>query len=70
MMLFNGIDRKDPLKGYTTENCVPCCFEINRAKSDMTIDEFTCLINDTFRHWASDRVDAKSEVCQVVCVKG
>ena len=38
--VYNGIDRLDNSKGYTVENCVPCCFKVNAMKSDMTLDEF------------------------------
>lgn len=38
--VFNGIDRVDNTKGYTVENCVPCCNICNRAKKNMTLDEF------------------------------
>lgn len=30
--IYNGIDRVNPLKGYTVENCVPCCRRCNWAK--------------------------------------
>jgi len=39
-ILYNGIDRKDSTKGYTKENCVPCCHTCNTAKSDRPIGEF------------------------------
>lgn len=29
----HGMDRKDPLKGYTLENVVPCCTSCNRIKN-------------------------------------
>jgi hypothetical protein len=32
--------------GYTYDNCVPCCFEINRAKSDISFSGFLALIKD------------------------
>ena len=35
-----GIDRKDNNKGYTNDNCVPCCGFCNRMKMDHSIDEF------------------------------
>lgn len=38
--LYNGLDRIDPSKGYTVTNIVPCCIICNRAKSDMTINQF------------------------------
>ena len=31
----NGIDRLDSTIGYTVANCVPCCTQCNRAKSDL-----------------------------------
>lgn len=37
---YTGVDRFDNTKGYTIENCVPCCKICNRLKSNMTIDEF------------------------------
>jgi len=36
----NGIDRKNNLEGYTPENSLPCCSICNRAKGDMTYEEF------------------------------
>jgi hypothetical protein len=47
---YNGIDRKNPKLGYTVKNCVPCCYKINRAKSDMPIKEFLSLIGLVSRH--------------------
>ena len=35
-----NLDRMDPLKGYSIENCVPCCGLCNYTKSDnFTYDE-------------------------------
>jgi hypothetical protein len=42
--IYNGLDRIDNSKGHTLENCVSCCKFCNRAKMDMTIDEFKELI--------------------------
>ena len=39
MFKYTGIDRYDNTKGYTVENCVPCCTKCNRMKLDMTPDE-------------------------------
>jgi len=36
----NGLDRLDNSKGYTVENCVPCCFQCNRAKRGHSAAEF------------------------------
>jgi hypothetical protein len=47
--VYNGIDRQDPALGYTATNCVPCCFEVNRAKSDMGCAEFFGLVAEVAR---------------------
>jgi hypothetical protein len=36
----NGIDRKDNNKGYTEENCLPCCTICNRAKNNLNYNVF------------------------------
>jgi hypothetical protein len=36
----NGIDRVDNLKGYISENCVPCCKHCNYVKGDLSIEDF------------------------------
>ena len=36
----NGVDRIDSKLGYNLTNCSPCCNVCNRAKSDMSRDEF------------------------------
>lgn len=40
IFIRNGIDRVDNEKGYTTDNCVPCCWTCNRMKRDLTSDIF------------------------------
>lgn len=37
--IYTGIDRYDNKKGYTVDNCVPCCAKCNRIKLDMEADE-------------------------------
>jgi hypothetical protein len=39
-MKVNGVDRKDNSIGYKISNCLPCCEVCNRAKNDLTYDEF------------------------------
>lgn len=39
-LLFNGVDRVDNTKGYTSDNVVPCCGRCNTAKMDYTVEEF------------------------------
>lgn len=38
--VYNGMDRIDSLKGYTSDNVVSCCYFCNIAKSDWTQEEF------------------------------
>lgn len=38
--VYNGLDRVDTQKDYSLDNVVPCCYTCNRAKSDMTAQEF------------------------------
>lgn len=42
--LYNGIDRVDSSKGYSLDNCVPCCKICNFAKKDMDLDSFMAWI--------------------------
>lgn len=37
---MNGIDRIDSNKGYTFENCIPCCTTCNRMKLNLPVDVF------------------------------
>jgi len=39
-VLANGIDRVDNSLGYTTSNCVACCWPCNQAKMNKTVEEF------------------------------
>lgn len=43
---YNGIDRLDNQRGYQSSNVVACCKICNRAKSDMTYEEFTNWLHD------------------------
>lgn len=37
---WSGVDRTDNSKGYSVENCVPCCRQCNWSKKDLTQEEF------------------------------
>jgi hypothetical protein len=50
ILFYTGIDRLDNSKGYTTENCVPCCRICNGAKSNMTKEEFLNHIEKIYVH--------------------
>ena len=41
----NGIDRKNNSKGYTLDNCVPCCKHCNYVKGDLSQDDFNTWKN-------------------------
>ena len=38
--MYNGVDRINNKRGYTIDNCVPCCFDCNKAKGTKTTKEF------------------------------
>ena len=38
--LVNGIDRIDSIKGYTIDNCVPCCSKCNLMKNNLKKEDF------------------------------
>ena len=48
--MYNGVDRLDNSKGYTTDNCFPCCVTCNKAKNNHSVDYF---------YWWVRRVYAK-----------
>lgn len=45
----HGIDRRDNSKGYILENSVPCCFECNFAKRDMSVEEFIQWVKRVYK---------------------
>lgn len=47
-IIYNGIDRYDPLKGYIKENCVSCCYYCNHAKADLTFYEWKSHLEKIF----------------------
>ena len=42
-LFYNGIDRLDSTEGYTTNNCVPCCTEVNLMKRNLPLEKFIDL---------------------------
>ena len=48
--LRNGIDRIDNNKGYTKENCVPCCDICNRIKMDLPYNVFIEHITKCYKN--------------------
>jgi len=43
--IYNGIDRKNPLKGYITSNVVSCCKICNWAKRNLSFKEWNNYLN-------------------------
>ncbi len=46
--IYNGIDRVNNSIGYTKDNCVPCCKQCNRSKSDLSLEEFYTWIKKVY----------------------
>lgn len=49
-MNVNGIDRKDNNLSYTTGNVVACCWNCNRAKGNLSEQEFYNWINVIYKY--------------------
>lgn len=49
LISVSGVDRFDSSKGYTLENCVPCCTNCNRAKSDMSFENFKTHVEKMYK---------------------
>lgn len=47
---FTGIDRVDSNKGYSIDNCVPCCTICNQMKLNYSLSEFLQQINKIYNH--------------------
>lgn len=48
-----GIDRKDSHIGYVAENCLPCCYQCNSAKKDLSQDAFLDWVKRISKHQES-----------------
>ena len=46
----NGIDRIDNDKGYSVDNCVPCCGRCNRAKMEESVSDFKKWISQLINY--------------------
>lgn len=47
---LNGVDRVDNGKGYTEDNCVPCCTICNHAKWKLSVEDFKKWAKDLAKH--------------------
>lgn len=48
--ISEGVDRKNNNIGYIFNNCLPCCSNCNRAKSEMSYEDFGNFISKVFKH--------------------
>lgn len=48
--IYNGIDRIDNNLGYSINNIVSCCKNCNRAKLEMSIDDFLSFIKKVYKY--------------------
>jgi len=67
-LIYNGIDRVDNAIGYLTDNCVACCKVCNRAKLQMSKNEFFDHIKKIYeRNNLGDihelQIDVPTSVC-------
>lgn len=53
--LYNGVDRLDSSRGYTIENCVPCCTQCNYAKRDYKFTDFVNWIDTVYNNMFEKR---------------
>lgn len=58
-IVYNGIDRVDSDKGYYMNNCVPCCYQCNVAKSDFSQEDFFKWVMRVMTH--SGLIKAKAD---------
>lgn len=45
-----GIDRADNIKGYTVENCLPCCWICNKMKNTLSEEQFLKAVENIYKH--------------------
>lgn len=53
--VYNGLDRLDSSKDHSEDNIVPCCVTCNKAKLDMTVEEFREWIDRIYHHQFRNR---------------
>lgn len=50
---YNGLDRLDSSRGYTVDNVVPCCWNCNRAKGTLSVEEFRIWLTSAYGHFCN-----------------
>ena len=64
--LVNGIDRLDSSKGYTINNCVPCCSKCNLMKSNFKKEDFLQHISKIYNFSISSTTIPKGSTSKVI----
>ena len=60
-----GLDRVDNAKGYVIGNVVPCCLAANKAKMQMSHDEFVNLCEEVVKLHANRNIPVSTKEGQV-----
>ena len=63
-VLTNGVDRIDSNKGYSIDNCVPCCTICNRMKLNYSLTDFQQHINQIYNHMRSSTTISKESTSE------
>lgn len=53
--IYNGLDRVDSSKPHNLDNVVPCCKHCNRAKLEMSVEEFRKWIIKVYEFWIKEK---------------
>jgi hypothetical protein len=52
---YNGIDRVDNARGYSVDNCVPCCSMCNKMKRANSVESFLGQVNKIAKNMESKK---------------
>lgn len=59
-LVYNGLDRVNPSKGYTVDNVVPCCWRCNVAKANHPLEEFLSWVSRIAAHQCAHPIDPQA----------
>ena len=63
--LYNGIDRIDNEKGYSIDNCDPCCGLCNQGKNTLDKQYFIAWIEKVYNNLVEKKLILRKLKCQV-----
>lgn len=67
---INGIDRIDSNKGYSIDNCVPCCPQCNHMKLHYTTEQFFHKIKQIYNYQKMFDGQSNNDVASSECEMG